>query len=161
MRFVKLVPVLVGLFAGCASDTTVGPNLGDTVGPEYDGLRLEVSFPRTASLGDSIRFDVRLTNLEHQPLYEFAIPYFDVFVLGSDGEVVWNHYHGGANALSGGQEITLRPGESFEITIPWNLNRNGQDGAVTPGVYRVLAAFIPSVLPVIVTSRLDLVITPE
>ena len=151
---------LLLVIIGCNSGVT-GPNLGQTAGPEYDGLRLEVTFDRAAIHGDPVTFHIDLTNVGHHPVYEFEIPIFDVFVLDTDGDVVWNRNHGGAFPTSGGHTVSLSPGESFELDIQWQQNANDEVSLVSPGEYAAFAAFFPSSPPVIVTNERELVILSQ
>ena len=139
------------LSAGC-DDAVSGPDLGPTVGPEHDGLRIEVAFPDTVDLGEEIRFHVTLTNTRTTP-YVMPLPHFDVFVMDGGGEVVWNYLYG-AGVI--GTEMVIAPGEAFESELPWDQSRN-EEGMIEPGRFRVLAVFF-DLPPALVTEVRHLVV---
>ena len=151
-RVVLYVVLLCSIFVGCGEET-FGPDLGQTVGPEHNGLLIEVSFPDTVGVAQQVVFSVSLTNTRATP-YTMPQPHFDVFVLDARGNVLWNYLYG-AGVI--GTEFIIQPGEAFEIELVWNQNLN-ESGTVTPGKYGVLAVFFETFPPALVSERKSIVI---
>lgn len=137
-RRIALVSVAC-LFLAC-DDDSFGPDLGETVGPEFEGLLLEVVGPATANSSEEVRFEIRLTNLRTSP-YIAEDPQFDVYVLTGRGLVLWNWlYH---NAFVGPWTLEIQPGETFDFSAEWNLRSNRMND-VPSGSYAYFAVYDPS-----------------
>jgi hypothetical protein len=154
MLRLTLVMGIVIIVANCGNES-FGPDLGPTVGPEHDGLLIELSFPVIVSVGEPVTFHVTLTNTGSAP-DTLPQPHFDVFVLSNNGKVLWNYLYG-AGVI--GTEFVLAPNESFEIDLAWDQRLN-QSGSIPPGDYDVLAVFF-DLPPALVTHRESLVIVTE
>lgn len=55
MRIIVMA-ALLGLVGACEESDPFGPDLGPTVGPQLDGVLLELEFPDDLSVGDSVPF---------------------------------------------------------------------------------------------------------
>lgn len=144
---------LLSLFVGCGSDP-FGPGLGPTVGPELDGVRLEITASREVEFGEEVVFHVSLSNVGVEPYVFDGFP-FDVFVLDSRGRVLWNYFFGGADV--GTQHVTIELGEAYEFDLLWHQERNG-GGTVPAGTYRAFAAFYPPLPPSLISDRKSITI---
>jgi hypothetical protein len=131
----------------CDSDP-FGPDLGPIVGPELDGVRLEVTTPRDVSQGEEIPFQVTLRNVGASQYAFVGFP-FDVYVLDGRGGVVWNFFFGGVDI--GADPTVIEPGAAYEFELHWNQHRNG-GGIVPAGTYLVFALFYPSFPPALVSD---------
>ena len=148
-----LAAVLTG-GAACDDDDLFGPDLGPTVGPEHDGVLLELSFPEQVPAGESVPFRALLTNVGSEP-YMIDDPQFDVYLLDGSGSVLWNFLYG--NVLIGGIPHTISPGETYEFEVVWELNRN-ESGTVGAGDYLVFSVFYPLLPPVLVSETRSITI---
>lgn len=153
------VVVLVGMLAGGAAcdDDLFGPDLGPTVGPEHDGVLLELSFPEQVLAGGSVPFRVLLTNVESEP-FTIEDPQFDVYLLDGSGDVLWNFLYG--NVIIGGVDHTIQPGETYEFEVVWELNRN-DGGTVAEGDYLVFSVFYSLLPPALVSETRSITIIGE
>ena len=151
------VGVLAGLLAGGAAcdDDLFGPDLGSTVGPEHDGVLLELSFPEQVPAGGSVPFRVLLTNVGSEP-YTIDDPQFDVYLLDGSGSVLWNFLY--SNVIIGGVDHTIPPGETYEFEVVWELNRN-EGGNVAEGDYLVFSVFYRLLPPAQVSETRSIRIT--
>ena len=105
------VGILAAVLAGggaCDDDDLFGPDLGPTVGPEYSGVLLELSFPEQVPAGESVPVRALLTNVGSEP-YTIDDPQFDVYLLHGSGSVLWNFST--ATSSSAGYRIRSRPGK--------------------------------------------------
>ena len=152
------VGVFAGVLAGggaCDDDDFFGPDLGPTVGPEHDGVLLELSFPEQVPAGESVSFRVLLTNVGGEP-YTIDDPQFDVYLLDGNGGVLWNFLYD--KVIIGGVDHTIQPGEKYEFEIVWELNRN-EGRTVGAGDYLVFSVFYPLFPPVLVSEIRSITIT--
>jgi len=143
--------VLAGLLvrvSGCDEGDLFGPDLGPTVGPEHDGVLLELSFPERVLEGESVPFRVLLMNVGSEP-YTINDPQFDVYLLDGSGSVLWNFLYG--NVIIGGIPHTISPGETYEFEVVWELNRNA-NGTVAAGDYLVFSVYYPLSPPALVSE---------
>lgn len=155
-RTVAILGMLLLSSVACG-DGLFGPDIGPTVGPEHEGLRLELSFPEFVSAGDSIRFHIVLTNTDSQS-YTMDSPQFDVYVMDGSGKVVWNFLHG---AVIIGPGPTILPGETYEFDHVWLQNENEGSGTVSAGVYLVFSVFYSGFPPALVSETEAITILRE
>jgi len=127
------------------------------VGPEHNGVLLELSFPEQVPAHESVFFRVLLTNVGSEP-YTIEDPQFDVYVLDGSGSVLWNFLYG--NVIIGGMPYTISPGEAYEFEVVWELNRN-ESGTVGAGDYLVLSVFYPLLPPALVSETRSITILGE
>ena len=136
-RRIALVSVAC-VFLAC-DDDSFGPDPGETVGPEFEGLLLEVVGPGTANSSDEVQFEIRLTNLRSTP-YIVDNPQFDVYVLTGRGLVLWNWLHQNVFVE---WTLEIQPGERFTFASEWNLRSNRMND-IPSGSYSYFAVYYPS-----------------
>jgi hypothetical protein len=92
-----------------------------------DSVRVKVTAPATARVGDSVAIELRVENVSARPVSlslqgrEIA---FDLVVTTGDGRTVWSRLQN-RTLQSILQLKTLEPGESFVLRDVWRANVEG------------------------------------